>query len=74
MHGFIHAQALDVGPVQRARWEPGHLLRVSQRGELDELRVTGGLDAPDQFGKRIADPRHHRGPGFDAAHAVNALF
>ena len=57
----------------RRRAEPGHLLAVCERHELDELRIAGRLDALHQFRERKADPRNDGRPALDAAQAVHAV-
>jgi hypothetical protein len=56
VHGLVHAQALDIRPVQHARADERHVFGIGQRHELDELRVAQRLDLLDQLGQRVADP------------------
>eukprot|EP01136_Pigoraptor_vietnamica_P026027 Opistho-1_new@80615 len=73
VHGLVDAQALDIGPVERAAAQARHLGLVGQGHELDEPGLAGGLDAFDEFGQGVADPGDHHGPALDAAQAVDAL-
>ena len=74
MHGLVHAQALDVGPVQDRCAQAGHLAGIVQRGELDKLCFALRVDALDQLAQRKANPGYDDRPSFDAAVAVDALF
>src|SRR5208283_4319227 len=74
VHGFIHPQAFDVGPLQHIEALARHLLGVVEGGEFDKLRAGEGIGALDQFAKGEADPGHYDRPAFDAAMAVDALF
>ena len=74
MHGFVHAQAFHIRPLQHAHALSRHLCRVEQRDEFDELRIACRFDALDQFRQRKTDPGNHHRPAFHATHAVDALF
>src|SRR6266542_222379 len=71
MHGFVHAQSLDVRPLERAakntRLLTRHTLGVMERDELNEFSVVGRLHLIDQGTERKPYPRYHHRPGFDAA-------
>ena len=73
VHGLVHAQSLDVGPVQQAGALSRHLLRVEQGGELDVLGAGGWLEARQNFVQWNAQPRYHHGPAFHAAQPVDAF-
>ena len=73
MHGFVHAQAFQVGPIDVATAQAWHGLRIGLRDKLNILGIGQGLHALDQIGQRVAYPRNHHGPSLHAAHAVNAL-
>ena len=74
VHGFIEAQGFDIREIKRAIAQTIHLLGVGQGDEFHVFRVAHGLDFFDEFSQRVAHPRDHHAPAFDAAHAVNALF
>ena len=74
MHRLVHAQALDIWPVEHREALPGHLLRVVQGRETQVPGARGRLEALDQVAEREADPRHHHRPGLDATQPVDALF
>src|ERR1700688_4707140 len=74
MHGFVHAQALDIRPLEHLPLLAGHLVRIENRGELHKFRLAGGIDALDQFAQREANPRHDDRPSFHTSMAVDTLF
>jgi hypothetical protein len=48
VHRLVHAQPLDVGPVEDGAPLPRHLLGSISSGELDVLRVRRRLEPLDQ--------------------------
>ena len=74
MHGLVHAETLDVGPLQYAGALAGHLLGIVQGGELDKLCFGQRIGALDQFAQGKSDPGHDDRPALDAAMTVDALF
>ena len=74
MHGFIHAQAFHIRPVENGGAHIRHHLGIGQGDELDKLGIAQGLHATNQIRQRISHPRNHHRPAFHTAHAVNALF
>src|SRR5436189_972650 len=73
MHGFIHAKAFTIWPVQdvpRVRY----LLAVKKSDELSVLGFRRRLRAIDQRAQWKPDPRDHHRPSFNAAMAIDALF
>ena len=73
MHRLVHAQRLDIGPVEHVRALPGHLLQVHQRREFDELRARARLQPLDEVAERESDPGDDHRPGLDAAQPIDAL-
>src|SRR5580704_8380373 len=73
MHGFVHAQTFDVGPLKNRTLLARHLSQIHERGELDVLRFTGWVHALDQFAQRKTNPWHHDRPAFDASMTIDAL-
>src|SRR5690606_34407688 len=73
MHRLVDAQALAVGPVDRAEAYARHLHRVGQAGEGDVLRLRGRRELPEYIAQRHAQPWDHHRPAFHAAQAVDAL-
>src|SRR6202047_65146 len=56
MHGLVHAETLDVRPLQYAGALAGHLLGIVQSSELDKLGFGQGFGALDQFAQGKSDP------------------
>jgi hypothetical protein len=73
MHGLIDTQTFAVRPVEHAATGCGHLLRVVQRFEGNELRFGIRLEPLQHIGQRKAVPGHDDAPGFDTAMPVDAL-
>ena len=71
MHGLIHPQSFHIGPLEHARALAGHLFRIVQGLEFDELRLRGGLEALEQIAQRKPYPRDHHRPRFHAAQAIH---
>ena len=74
VHGFIKAQRFDIREIERTIAQAIHLLWVGQSDEFHVFRIAHGLDFFDELCQRVAHPRNHHAPAFDAAHAVDALF
>ena len=47
--GLVEAQAFDVRPLEHARADEGHGLRIGQCHELHKLRGAQRFHFPDQF-------------------------
>jgi len=76
MHGLVDAQTVGIGPVERRQigTQAAHLLRSRHGCEAHEFRFAGGFDQGGKLAEFKADPRHHHGPGFDTAEAVDPFF
>src|SRR5690348_1167965 len=74
MHRFVHAQALDVWPIENRAALPGHLGHIHQRCEFDKLCLARWIHPFDQFAQREADPGYDDRPTLYATMTVNALF
>src|SRR5712691_11223576 len=74
VHGFIEAQALDIGEIDAAILCLGHLSRVIEgfKGDVPSFRRRFDQLCEDAEGK--TDPGHNDGPALHATMAVDALF
>ncbi len=74
VHGFIHAEAFDVGPIEYAAVLVGPLFWIEECLEGDMFGAAEGRNAVEEAGVGITVAGGDHGPGFDAAHAVDAFF
>src|SRR5580692_5131080 len=74
MRGLVDSEAFNVGKIDSGSTPQRHLLLIEIALKRNELRVGIGFRRLDYGAERIADPRHHDGPSFDAAVAVDPLF
>src|ERR1700676_2674625 len=49
MHGFVHAQPLNIRPFEYLPLLAWHLGQIQNRGELHKLRFAGRIGSLDQF-------------------------
>src|ERR1700730_6244478 len=74
IHGFVQAEAFNVGIVDSGASRFWHLLEVVKALEGHVLRLRRGLDELDQGVEGVADPGHDDRPTLHAAMAVDAFF
>ncbi len=74
VHGFVEAEALDVGQLDAGHGPLGHLAGVVITFEGDEFGFRGGFGELGDDAEGIADPGNDDGPGLYAAVAIDALF
>src|SRR5215469_8180282 len=74
MHGFVYAQAFDVGPLQYIALLAGISLGIVERSELHEFSLGVGFDLIQQRTQREAHRGNYHRPAFDAAHTIDAVF
>src|SRR5207302_3099301 len=73
VHGFVHAQAFDIGKVDARVFCLRHLPVIEIALEGDELRFWRGLNKVDKIAKGKSNPGNDNRPGLDAAVAIDAF-
>ena len=73
MHGLIHAESFDIGPLENLAALAGHLSHIQDCGELHEFCLAGGINTLDEFTERKPDPGNNDRPPLHAAMAIDAL-